>query len=190
MAERKYFDVVSATPFNVDDTGTVPASISNIAQGTSDTTRVGDTVNPFSLEYSLMLKYNNTNTTTNLNVSLNFLRLIIFRWSPFFTDVAPTVGKILTYFTVGYAASAPLVHDGRNQFELLVDRRAILDGATRLYKEMHGTVTLNGPIQYKAGSTTNQSGGIYFLVISDAATGGAVYPSVQYNSFRINYRDS
>jgi len=189
-SERKFFDFVSNSQQNIDDTGLTPVSISSIPQGSSDTTRVGDSLTPTKLEYHLTMKYNNVSTITNLATSLNVVRLIIFRWKPFFSDVAPTVLKVMHYNVTSYAAMGPLVHDGRDQFEVLVDRRFVTDGLTNAYKIVNGEVKLNGNIQYKAGSTTNQSLGLYFLLISDAATGGGVYPSVQSMSTRIEFTDS
>jgi len=189
-AERKFFDFVSNSQQNIDDTGITPVSISSVPQGAADTNRIGDGLSPVSLEYSLTMKYNNVSTITNLATSLNVVRLIIFRWKPFFADVAPTVLKVMHYNLTAYAAMGPLAHDGRDQFDVIVDRRFVLDGLTHAYKIVNGKLKLSGNIQYKAASTTNQANGFYYLLISDAATGGGVYPSVQAMSTRLDYMDA
>lgn len=189
VSEHKFLDNVYATPLAIDYAGYAPFSVSDVPQGTSDTTRVGDQIVPISLEYSFMCYYNIINTTTNLNSSMNYLRILIFRWKPFYADVVPTCAKVFTYTGTKYSAVAPLTHDAINQFDVLLDKSICLDGITHPQKLIKGLIHLKSPIQYKAGSTTNGSGGIYLTFISDAVSAGGTYPAIQYYSVRLNYHD-
>lgn len=189
--ELKYFDVVSGTNSTIDWNGSTPTSITDIPQGVSDTNRIGDGVFPVRLRYSVLFKYNQVNTTTNLANSCSLLRMLIVRWKPFFTDVAPTVAKIMTYTGTFYAVQAPLTNDGIDQFTVLADRRVVLDGISQANVELTGTIKLKNPsIDYKAGSTTNQSNGIYVFFISDAQAASGVYPSVATSAFRTQFTDA
>lgn len=190
LAEKKFGDTVSATATNIDWAGTTVIPLSDFPQGDADNnSRDGDQILPTSLMYAITVK-NNGNGTPGL--ALNVVRLIIFRWKPFFSDVAPTVAKIMTYTGTSYAAEAPLTHDGRKQFNILVDRRITVDSVVKPYVLLKGFIPLKKKIQWKAGSTTNVSSGIYMFLMSDADAGGGANtkPTYQHYAVRINYNDS
>lgn len=187
--ETKYFDTILGAT-NIDSDGITPFSLTDIPQGSTDTTRDGDTAKPTLLFYSVHLRYNATSTITNLSASNNVARLLIFRWKPFFGDVAPTATKILTYSGTLTSAYGPLVHDGRNQFDVLVDEIVQLDGIANPQALLRGFVKCTNNIQWKAGSTTNQTNGLYVLLISDAVPASGVYVGLQDAIFRVDFTDA
>lgn len=185
--EDKYSDAVFM-PSNIDYAGYPPFSLTDMAQGTTDTSRTGDTVFAKLLTYSVFFTYNATNTTTNLAASQNLMRFVIFVWKPFFGDVAPTAAKVFTYTSTAYSAQGPITHDGLDQLVILHDELFSLDGFTNSNRVRRGTIPLNRKIQYKAGSTTNQAGGIYCTFMSNASI--APFPVVTSAVFRLDFTDS
>lgn len=190
LGEKKFGDTVSATQTTIDWAGTAIVPLSDFPQGDADNnSRDGDQIYGISLNYALTIK-NNGNGTPAL--ALNVVRLIIFRWKPFFADVAPTVAKIMTYTSTGYAAEGPITHDGRKQFNILVDRRFTVDSVNKPYVLLKGSCKLSKKVQWKAASTTNCAGGLYMFLISDADSGGGANtkPTREHFAIRINYNDS
>lgn len=185
--EKKYFDTFTNSGSNLDWTGLVPISLTDIPQGSSDTSRDGDKIQVTSLEWSFFFKYNGSGT---LSSTENVVRLLIFAWKPFVSDVAPTVGKVLTYTGTYYSAEGPLTHDGRGQFVILLDTCFVLNGINAANMLVKQKLKYSHAIQYKAGSTTNASGGIFFLAISDAQAGVGPYPSLGSYIVRVNFTDA
>lgn len=188
--ENKYFDTVNNSAANIDWDGSVPFALTNIPQGVTDLNRTGDTLIVKKLSWSALIKYAQVNTTTNLAMSVSVLRLLIFVWKPFFTDVAPTVAKVLTYTGTYYACHGPITHDGIDQITVLYDSVHVLDGISQANKLVRGSVVLNHTVQYKNASTTNSAGGIYALFISDAVSGAGPYPVVADSVFRVDFTDA
>jgi hypothetical protein len=188
--EDKFFDTLSSSLTPFDYNGNAPIGLTDITQGSSDTARDGDAAVAKRLTWFLFLRYNQTNTTANLAQSINVARLVIFIWKPFFADVAPTVGKVMTYTGTTYSVGAPLSHDAKDQFIVLVDTVVALDGFSKATKILRGSMPLNHKLQWKGGSTTNVSGGIYYFLISDAVTAGGLYPEVRMSSFRVDFQDA
>lgn len=188
LAEKKFGDTVSASATNIDWAGTAIVALTDFAQGDADNnSRDGDQILPTSLQYAITIKYNGSGTPST---ALNVVRVIIFRWKPFFADVAPTVAKIMTYTATGYAAEAPITHDGRKQFNIIVDKLFVTDAVRNPYVLLQGLVPLKKKVQWKAGSQTNVSSGLYMFCMSDADAGGALFPSRQHFAVRVNYNDS
>lgn len=183
-AEDKYFDTVGGGGAAVTYNGTTPFSITDIAQGASDTSRVGDALVAKRLRWRSLATYNLSATQS---ASINILRLVVFVWKPFFADVAPTVAKVMTYTGTQYAAQSYLTHDGIDQIKVLFDQVVVMDSFHRPTHFFQFDIALNHIIQYKAASTTNQSSGIYAFYISDVASGGPVVPST---ATRLDYQDA
>lgn len=187
--EDKYSDIVFSAS-NIDYAGYPPFSLSDMAQGTTDTSRVGDTVLAKLLTYSVFFTYNAKSTLTDLAGSQNLMRFVIFVWKPFFTDVAPTCAKVFTYTSTAYSAQGPLTHDGLDQMVILHDELFALDGFSKANRVKRGVIQINRKIQWKAGSSTNQSGGIYCTFMSNAITGVGPYPVVTSGIFRLDFQDA
>jgi len=185
--EDKYLDTFSGTPGAVNYNGTTPFSLSDVPQGVTDFNRTGDSILAKQLSFRALVSYNQTSTTTNLATSLNVLRLIVFNWKPFYTDVAPTVAKVMTYFGTAYAALGPLTHDGIDQIDVLFDKTIYLNGIDKASDIVKFVIPLNCEICYRSGSTTNQSNGIYAFWMSDVASAG---PIVSAFASRLDFTDA
>lgn len=188
-SEQKYSDLVANSSQNIDWNGIAPFALTDIAQGSSDLTRVGDELIVKKVTWSLLLKYNQTSTITNLANSCNVVRVLIFAWKPFFTDVAPTAAKVLTYTGTYYACHGPLTHDGIDQIKVISDTVHVLDGISQANKLIRGSVKLNHAVHYKNASQSNASNGIYVLLISDAQASVGPYPAVADYVFRVDFHD-
>ena len=182
--ELKYADYTT-TAQSIDWLG-ITYPLSDIAQGDSDTTRDGDRILVKNLSWSFYFRYNAQALATSCNV----VRLIIYSWKPFYGDIAPTGTKILVSTGNLYSACGPYVHDGRNQFTVLVDQHCSLDAAGTPAVLISGSRKLDHVIQYKAASTTNASGGLYALVISDAVAASGIYVALAHAVVRLNFTDS
>lgn len=183
LGERKFFETVNASATNIDWNGTI-ISLADIPQGDGDNNRDGDQVLPTSMQYSFFVK-----GPTGANVP-TVLRMVIFKWKPFYADVAPTPGKVLLYTGTYYSAHAGLVHDGREQFTVVSDEVVVLDDTNVRNTLLRGTAKLSGKIQWKAASTSNGAGSYYVCFMSDSVAAGGVYAILADYAVRINFNDS
>jgi len=179
----------SGSAASIDWIGFTPVDLTNIAQGDTDATRDGDTIILKSVEWSMLYKYNNSSTLGDLKGSGNVVRFILFRWHPLSSDVSPTLAKIIQYTAVSYAPHAPLNHDGRDQFDILIDKVIVLDGFSKAFVNFKGLQKLDSKLQFKA-STTDGSGKLYFTCLSDAVSGTGPYPTLESYLIRVSYTDS
>jgi hypothetical protein len=182
-AEDKFFDVVAPGGGAVDYNGVIVA-LSDVPQGTTDLTRIGDSLTVKRLRISSLTVYN---ASVTQSTSINIMRMIVVAWKPFYASVAPTVGTIMTYTGATYAAQSYLTHDGKNQFKVLFDQTVVLDSFHKPTHLFRADLKLNHIISYKNASTTNQSNGIYALYISNAASGGPTLPTT---ASRIDFQDA
>lgn len=201
FSEKKFNDTHSTnTALDIDyDASTTIFSLSDMVQSDADVgARDGDKVKPLSIEYNVRLDYNNAALANTAGVQVDYklgltiqvVRFIIFRWHPFSGSDAPSVGEIIHYFGEKDAPLSPLVHDGRNQFNVLLDKRITLDWQRpcRVIKGIKGLKN-SKMITFKNASSTNGTDKIYAFFVSDAITGGGVYPALRSYAFRLNYYD-
>jgi len=159
--EHKYA-ASSETSTGFDYSGLL-SDLTAIAQGSTDTTRVGDRIRLDSLHFSF---YFTAGDTTNL------CRIVLFQWFPPSGSFAPVIGTNL-FLTTGsiLAPISQYLVDFESNFRVLYDKLFYLST----------TVTQSGTIQhidvrkfpqrnlqYVAGGTSG-SGHLYRLVISDSA---------------------
>lgn len=169
--EEKYFDL----KFSLTSTDVYNPSItqlSGIAQGVSDSQRVGDSVKPTSLDIR-------GNIYASVNGALGqTIRIIVFQWRPSLGSYAPSLSAILNNgsTTDGYQPFYQLNRDTRSQYKILADRTYMLLGSTYASgqqtslagKYVHLKMKLKQPkIQWQAASTTNQMNGLYMVILSD-----------------------
>lgn len=172
--EHKYFDY-NFNNNGVDYDGTT-FYISDIAQGDTDTTRVGDQLMPTSLLMNLALTVGDTT---------NLMRIVVVRWRTNVSTLA--VGNIFTYLGVQWAPESPFHHDGRSQFEVLHDSLHALASAYRPVIILRKRLRLaKKAIKFSAGSTT-ASDKILLIAVSDSAA--AAHPTIQ-GYTRLNFTDS
>lgn len=177
VQEHKIFDTVNAT--TVSYAGSV-IPLSDIPIGTSDLGRIGDQIVPTSLE----MRFNWFAAD-----STNFCRAILFRWMPSFGTDPPAPGDILELVSSTNAVNSPIRQDTRNYFNVLMDKTwsLVLSGDT-VIKDFRRTMKMaKRKIQYISNSTTDQTGGIYMLFITDSSL--TAHPAINYY-FRLRFTDS
>jgi len=184
--EKKYFDTYVNASADIDWLGTV-LPVTSIPQNVTDTGRVGDNVLLKELTYSFYFKFNQNATFTS---SVNVARVIIFSWKPFFASVAPSVTGVLQYNGNYSAAHGPVAHDNKGQYKIHLDKSFVLDGASTDVNLVRGRIKLNQKVQFKAGSTTDCSNGVFVLFISDAAAGVGPYPKIADWIVRLDFKDA
>lgn len=168
---------------NWNDFGTVGADglecqqVSNIAVGTSDSTRVGDRIKPVGLDVNLW-----TEVGASLGVTYaGTLRLLVIRCTETRT-VVPTFDEVFNGAYNGgiWAGSAPRNMDKKSKFQILLDKQFNVGHGSKSSQFNKFTIR-KGLVdcQYVAGSTTTGSQQLYFMLVSSNN-------SVNEHTYRIN----
>lgn len=205
--EDKYLDLsqtIAAGTVATDNAGST-VLLSGMSEGTAFNTRVGEVIQPKSLEVRIdcaaFVQDMEAGGTPNVPFDTN-LRVIIFRDMQIRSSTLPTVADVLE--TVAY--NAPHNHIGKNagRFKILMDKMFELDPiqkgivsttnwaqstnfTTQSYQRLHRKFKLSGKIVYTNSSTGTEKGNIYILYLSDQAT--ATAPSINVYS-RLIFEDA
>lgn len=174
-AEKKYHRLAVAG--SGYDYGGVVVSLSDVPAGTTDLTRVGDSLSIRSIR--VMGKILSADTT-------NTYRIIVFQW---LDDQTPTPANVLSSVYVGTVngVNSPYYHDQRKKFRVLWDKRFNVDNvshAQQLFDTKH-LFPSTKKISFNAGGTTGNAK-IYMLLISDS--GAAPHPTLDFVS-QLSYND-
>lgn len=171
-AEKKYLDLTATNPASVS--GGI-FQLNDIPVGTSDTTRIGDTIMIKKLYMSLNMHVADTS---------NHFRVIVFVWK---NNTVPLASEIMADSSLGtaYAVNAPYNHDRRSLFKVLYDKTYGLY-ADRPVVHFKKSIKLNLKVQYNAGSSTACSNAIWMLYISDS--GAVAHPTAD-SYTRLEYTD-
>lgn len=152
-------------------------SLSAVPVGTSDTTRTGDLLQAYSLNFR---------GAVSLGDATNVFRLIFFQWH---AKSTPTLGNILIT-TGGFEVFSMYNTDQGDQYKIMYDRTFNLNragGGANEVKVFSGKLSVpRKKLQYDAGLTTG-SNHIYSLMISDS--GLPADPNVIMVT-KLNYRDN
>lgn len=180
-AEKKYYSFSSNTA-PISDLGTL-LRLTEVAQGTTDVTRIGDQLTIRSLQF---------NFSALVADSTNLLRLVIFQWFEQ-TGTIPTypdMSQILIDTGSGRAVFSPYSHDYRYDFKVLFDRTYVLDGVQVPVITRKIFIKRFPPkhrkIQFVGASNTNYTNGLFALLVSDSAA--ATHPTVTYSG-KFNFSD-
>lgn len=193
-SELKYVNA-SAGPANCTTTATLNSNFWNVAQGYSDSQRVGDR-----LEWcgSMELKIQATNGEGATADIYNNIRQIIFQWHP---NSTPVAGSILLNGPSGNPdVYSNYSHDNRQQYTVIFDKvyRTVGNGgvASGSYADnmttgvLHYSIPLKKcqkQVQFAAGSSTVATNMFYQLSVSDSAL--ATHPQITL-SIKTFFRDS
>lgn len=182
-AEHKYHDT------NVGLTTPTSSSIiqvlNSLAQGTTDSTRIGDSIKMTSLNVNFDAYHNFNSSSPTQN-----LRIIIFIWKK--PSTAPTLDDILAPSS---AASdrylAPKNYDKRFWSKILYDKTFKLNegGSSSAGYKIHldfSKYKKYAHVQYAAASSSIDNNGLYMLTISGDAT---LAPALNYFA-RLKYLDN
>lgn len=137
-------------------TGTMQC-ISLVSQGTTNNTRIGDTVSPTSI--SMRMKMN-----LHASATASQVRVIVYRWISEAPNTA-SVSDILGTSTISSFKS----DDNRYQSEFLMDRVFSLN-TDRPEIYLQRKIKLNKYISFPEGSATPNRNAIYIAILSDEAT--------------------
>ncbi|AXQ66169.1 MAG: capsid protein [Cressdnaviricota sp.] len=172
MSEKKFHDhTFSLDPAAWNYSGIV-VPFSNIAVGTSDSTRIGDRIRLRKLQLKMNLYVGTVNST---------VRVIVFRWKLRYATDTPVPGSIIksAFINTVYAPIGQLDYDNKASFQVLSDRVYSMGAGSDSVHRINQTIDLkDSPVQYHAGSTTDQNFGIYAMFINDnsaAAASATVY---------------
>lgn len=165
-------------------TMTISSSISclsQIAQGSNYTDRVGDSIRLQSLEFRARL-FQNTSATQTV------ARIIIFRDLDG-TATAPTKADVLDAFGTSADVCAQYNWLNRDRFSILYDEFQSFSSTGTTTDTMYFRTTHEGHVKYlgtTATAASNGKGSIYVMFISDEATN---VPTVTWNS-RVSFTDN
>lgn len=154
-------------------------SLSNIAQGVTDTTRAGDGLTIKNLYLRINVLSNASATGAD---QFTFIRTIVFQWMPT-TDIDnSTVGLVANvppiYLLLAGTSTVPCPdsqynHDRKRDYRIMYDKTETMSySAGNSIPMRSNTIVIPGSkfarrkIQYNSGSTTNQGGGVCLLMLS------------------------
>ncbi len=173
--EHKHYDQLQSGTAGIAGSGVL--YLSSMAQGTTDITRIGDSITLDKLEVRFDLAYAD---------NLNFARIIFFQWvGDAVTDV-PAITDILE--STPYYLSA-YNWDQKGKYRILLDRSYCLDAVTSP-RSVLDRATLAPPIkhqQFLSTSTNIEAGGLFAVVMTDSAA--AAHPAYDIYS-RVTYYDA
>lgn len=185
--EHKYFDVASTdVAYNPGTNDTMTNLTQGIAQGTTDITRIGNSILAKDINIRAYVFWA-ASTTIHFGVS----RVILFVWKENLQDNPPTVAKL---FEAPTQLTSAYNKDYTDQFVVLKDKlishNANISAATgqavsifRYYKK------LNWHMRFDAGSTGDGTVNHIYLLIRGGGATSANQSSITYNS-RLNFTDN
>lgn len=174
-AEKKFFDVqyISTGP----QTTPYVASITDVPQGTTDLTRIGDKLHIHSIEIRMQMKVGMIAAPNVAGTNQLMGRVILFQWKD---DDTPTVGNILEVAD----PMSPFDHDRKVKRKVLMDRTFTLSGqvgtantnycyrdiiVSKKYLNLRRLPGEGVNVSFQGASTTGVNK-IYILFIADYST--------------------
>lgn len=152
------------------------AQLISVAQGATNSTRVGDEITFKNLTGRFCLTWNNVGITTQK------MRVVVIYWrvpnlqTITATDIFASNGTTQAYLS-------PKAWTSRFNSTLLYDRVHTVDNLTNQTKNFHINIKVNKEIQFGAGTTTFQRNGLYIYFVSDQATNGPYIQGIWVNTF-------
>lgn len=165
--EKKYHDQNIYNPISPTFVGNI-TQLTMPAQGTTDTTRVGDTINISSIRFMFSIFRPQVGTGSAYAVP-NIGRVIIFQWKgpnatvPVPSDILQTVGTsvgVHSAYTVDQKINFTVAYDKSFSFSQN-------GNAERIVRKVISGKKLKKKIQFNAGSALVFSDAIYVLFITD-----------------------
>lgn len=189
--ERKFLDTTIADDTSINNAGTF-ILLNGMAQGTSQSTRIGNKFTMVSIQARFAV-YNGTTQTGSIPV-----RVMVF-YDTQANAAAPTVGDLLSDTTAARYVTSPMNLANRDRFRIIYQRTWIpgmaLSGIAEEaigfhdYSDMYKKIRLDTVCNNTSGGTVAdiQSGSLYCLVIADSPAGTGS-PRWQ-TTFRLRYVD-
>lgn len=177
-AELKYFDVNATT---TSSTSGVVISLSNVPQGATDITRVGDELKIRSLRVAYTVSQDTS--ITNFNVYTR-CRVVLFQWK---LDTSPIALDVMQSTGANVSCETPYDHDARRNYNILYDKVHVFAlGASPHQHSEPVCYPTQTKMRFEAGASTLANGALYMLFFSDTTT---TLPTMAYYS-RLLYTDA
>lgn len=176
--EKKYLAFRSTYP---PSTTPYLLKLSEVTQGITDVSRIGDRLHIKSLQF------NYTITTPN---AANVVRVIIFQWFNTTNTAYPAASDVLLD-TATYPWLSPYAHDRRLEFRILYDKTHILESANQNIVRQKVFIkkipNKHRVMQFIGATSTAYVNGLFALLISDQAA--ATFPTLNYSG-KFNFTDA
>lgn len=170
----------SGTAEVVDYAGVVVRDLSNVAQGQTDITRVGDELYISSYQLRYVGKANSTD-------GKNLLRVILFQWS---SNSTPTAANVISTMNSERTPISPFLHDNRGLYRILYDRTHVMVFDTSSEMVQGKVMITRGfktrKMRFESAATTGYNK-IWLIAVSDSAASSQ--PTISWQG-RLNFRDS
>jgi len=184
--EDKYKD--TSASYTVVDYAGVVIDLLDIAQGNTDTTRIGDTIIPTRIEIRGQVHANDTTQA---------MRVLLLRWREDANEggSTPALAQFLqpTFVSTTQVCYAPFYHDKREMFDVLFDKTFAMCGSTSSPNYVEGFQFIRNlppvPVQYtnNGGSPYLGINKLYLAFVSDSST--ANHPAYTHVT-RVHYNDA
>lgn len=175
MAEKKYSD--SRTQLGASNSASIAQWFAS-GQGVGELQHIGDQVK----YYSHQTRYQWIAADTT-----NLCRIILFRWHPDSTVVAPLPAQILQFPSGLNSVLSPYVDDERGLFTVVFDKTTQLSQTGDDAKMTKITGKLSGTVSFNGTSNINGTNMLFILLVSDSN----VIPDPVINIYtRIRYTDT
>lgn len=176
--EYKIFDSSSAS-VQPDYNGSI-ITLNNMAQGTTDVTRIGDSIK----NQNIVIRGGVTNTTTAS--TYNRTRIILV-WDE--QNQISTIADLLEATGSSQVVLSPKHYDKRFRSNVLYDQTfstSTYTGSQAFFRDWEINLPINKHTQFSAGTTTVNTGALKLILISSGVTSNL--PNVDYYA-RLTYTD-
>jgi len=151
--------------------------MSEVTQGVTDSMRIGDVINPKSLNFRFNMVVGD---------ATNFVRAIFYQWHPDNIGLVPGTANILLYNnTTVKRLTSPYTVDQRKNFTVYWDHVFKMDATNPIFS-INKTFRKLRKIHFNAGGVTG-SNHLYLVMYSDSAA--APDPIVDL-TFQLMYQDA
>lgn len=187
--EIKNFDTSLTTPALLDNLGTFIASVFIPAQGVGNQARVGDEVQPSSINLRYRVNMNPSATGPGANSVQNLVRVILF-WDHEGNMVST---DLLDSFTLGGALAPYSMYPraSRGAFTIVYDKLHSIDVVENVQEVCSLNLKLNKDVRFAPGTSTVERNLLRIFVCSDntLATTATQKPQFSMNC-RVWYKDA
>jgi len=188
--ELKYFDkTATVSAYNPGTNDQAIIVTQGIAQGTSDITRIGNSILAKNIQIRFALNFPATLGAPNI-MGIH-CRAMLLCWKPNLQVDGPSVAKI---FEAPNNLYSPVNKDNSDNFVVIKDKFFTLNSqssvaATAGFMTMKWYKDLNWHMRYQAGSTADETTNHLVLILRSSSTGATNALGVTYYA-RLNYTDN
>ena len=186
--ESKSYQVMQ-TYSTQDSTTPTFYDLTNMAQGVTEVTRIGDSISAQHIDFNVHVN------AAGANILDQMVRCVVFKWHQDSTSVAPVIGDVLAAPTnVLYQVSAPASFTDPGTVTILYDHLFKI-GENILGSDIANTQVIMKRIPIRGKrinyyfNTTTGMGHVFVMFISNLVVAGGNYPTIALNSV-LYYKDA